>query len=199
LLDIANSANAALARFGFPIHPTDSYRYFVGDGRDCLVRRALPKEHRDDQTIGKCAAIVTEEYGKRWVENTKPYAGIPELLSALQKLGVIMAVLSNKPHEFTQLMVDQLLSDWSFHVVLGLKPSMPPKPDPGGALQIAKELDIAASEFVYLGDTNTDMKTANAVGMYAAGALWGFRTADELLKSGAKVLVDRPSDVLSLF
>ncbi len=75
---------------------------------------------------------------------------------------------------------------------------MPAKPDPAGALQIAEELNIAASEFIYLGDTNTDMKTANAAGMFAVGALWGFRTAEELMSSGAQVLVEHPREVLKI-
>jgi phosphoglycolate phosphatase len=141
---------------------------------------------------------MTDEYRRRWAHNTRPYPGIPALLSELQGLKIPMAVLSNKPHEFTQLMVDKFFCEWSFCIVLGHEASMPPKPDPAGALQIAEELNIAASEFIYLGDTNTDMQTANAAGMFAVGALWGFRTAEELLSSGAQVIVEKPSEVLNL-
>ena len=51
---------------------------------------------------------------------------------------------------------------------------------------------------VYLGDTSTDMQTANAAGMYAVGATWGFRTAEELTEHGAKVLIDHPRQLLDL-
>ena len=49
---------------------------------------------------------------------------------------------------------------------------------------------------LYLGDTNTDMQTATAAGMFPVGALWGFRTAHELTAAGAKVLVEHPTQVL---
>jgi phosphoglycolate phosphatase len=49
---------------------------------------------------------------------------------------------------------------------------------------------------VYVGDTGTDMQTATAAGMYAVGALWGFRTAKELLENGAKLLIERPTDLI---
>jgi phosphoglycolate phosphatase len=57
---------------------------------------------------------------------------------------------------------------------------------------------VPPEQFLYFGDTNTDMQTAVAAGMYPAGVLWGFRTADELTASGAKVLLKSPHDVLDL-
>jgi len=190
--------NAVLTRFGFPTHPTDSYRYFVGDGTDCLVRRVLPKDHLDDETVSRSLTALRDEYSKHWADNTKPYAGIPELLSALQERKFPKAVLSNKPDEFTQITVEKLLPDWSFGIVRGVKPSVPKKPDPAAALDIARELQIPPRRFLYLGDTNTDMQTANSAGMYAVGALWGFRTAEELRANGAKTLVENPQDILKL-
>jgi phosphoglycolate phosphatase len=61
---------------------------------------------------------------------------------------------------------------------------------------MAASLGIAPERFIYLGDTNTDMKTAVAAGMYPVGALWGFRTAEELTASGARLLIRRPMDAL---
>jgi len=198
LADIANSTNAALMRFGFPTHPIDAYRYFVGDGMDGLVRRALPEQHRDSQTLAKCDKAIIDEYKNRWTENTKPYPGIPELLCELERRALPKAVLSNKPDDFTKTVVERLLPDFDFQIVRGAKPSVPIKPDPTAALQIADKLDIPPQRFVYLGDTNTDMQTANAAGMFAAGALWGFRTAEELSANGAKALLNTPQEVLNL-
>jgi phosphoglycolate phosphatase len=75
---------------------------------------------------------------------------------------------------------------------------LPKKPDPAGALQIAQRLGLDPAAFIYLGDTNTDMQTAVAAGMTPVGALWGFRTAQELLAAGAKALLAKPADLLRL-
>ena len=190
--------NAALLQFGFPTHPVDAYRHFIGDGTDCLVRRVLPKEHLDDETISKCLAAMTAEYSRRWSDNTKPYPGIPELLFALEQRKFTKVVLSNKPDNFTQLTVAKLLADWSFRIVRGVGPSVPQKPDPTAALQIADELEIPPQKVLYLGDTDTDMQTADSAGMYAVGALWGFRDARELHENGAKALVENPTDILKI-
>ena len=198
LADIANSANAALSRFGFPTHPVDAYRYFVGDGTGTLVRRVVPEQHHDSRTLEKCNEAISAEYGKRWAENTQPYSGIPELLAELEQRGIPKAVLSNKRHDFTRITVEEFLPDFHFQIVRGVQPPVPSKPDPAGALRIADELGIAPERFIYLGDTSTDMRTANAAGMFPAGVLWGFRTAEELAANGAKVLLKTPQEVLSL-
>ena len=190
--------NAVLGRLGFPTHPTDSFRYFVGDGSEQLIKAVLPAEHLDERTATDCLAAMRDEYSKRWAENTKPYPGIPELLSAVEKLALPMTILSNKSDEFTQLTVAKLLPSFSFEIVRGARDLVPRKPDPTAALQIADQLSIEPQQFLYLGDTNTDMQTANLAGMYAMGALWGFRTAHELVSAGAKTLAHKPLDVLNL-
>ena len=194
--DLANSMNASLKRFGFPPHPVDDYRNLVGDGLMILVSRALPEDNRDEVTIDKVASAQWEEYSRNWANKTQPYEGIPELLDALQDRGVTMCVLSNKPDDFTRIIVQKFLSKWKFAVVQGQSPETPVKPNPLGANQIALKLGLRNVDFLYVGDSNTDMRTANAAGMFAVGALWGFRSREELLGSGAKALIERPGDLL---
>ncbi len=190
--------NAALQRFGFPAHPVEAYRYFVGDSVDSLVRRTLPRDHLNDENIEKCRSGMLDEYSRRWSVNTKPYPQIPELLRELEVRDIPKAVLSNKPDNFTKLTVKELLAGFSFDMVQGVSDTVTRKPDTAAALGIAEKLKIAPADFLYLGDTNTDMQTAVAAGMYPVGALWGFRTADELKKNGAKILVEKPLDVLKI-
>ena len=198
LADIANATNATLTRLGFPTHPQDAYRYFLGDGMDYLVRRSVPETSHDSDTLKKCHEGILDEYSRCWAENTRPYPGIPELLAELDRRGIAKTVLSNKPDAFTKQTVEKLLGEFHFEIVRGATPEIPTKPDPAGAIRIADELGIAPRRFVYLGDTDTDMRTANAAGMFCAGALWGFRTAEELSANGAQVLLRTPLDVLKV-
>lgn len=196
--DLADSMNTSLRRFGFPGHPVDAYRYLVGDGLLNLVLRALPADHRDEATVNEVAGAEWEEYGRNWANKTQPYEGIPELLDALRERGIAMCILSNKPDEFTHIIVQKFLSKWKFAIVRGQDEDTPIKPNPLGADQIALELGLTNAEFLYVGDSNTDMRTANAAGMFAVGALWGFRGRDELIAAGAKALIERPRDLLNL-
>jgi phosphoglycolate phosphatase len=196
LQDVADAVNKGLSSLSFPQHTTEAYKTIIGEGRDVLVRRALPVDHRDDETALKLLNLVNAEYQIHWSDNTRPYPGIPELLDALAAKHIKIAVLSNKADDLTNLCVTKLLSQWRFTLVAGAKPSVPNKPDPTAALQIAKQLDISPAEFLYLGDSDIDMKTANRAGMYAIGAGWGFRSEQELLGAGAKVVIKHPSELL---
>lgn len=199
LQDIAVSTNNALSCLGLPQHKVGAYKYFIGDGREALALRALPETHRDAATLGRLVACMAEEYAAHWADNTCPYAGVPELMDALTQRGVAMSILSNKPNDFTELMASRLLGRWRFRIVAGALPGVPRKPSPAAALDIARRLQVSPAEFVYVGDSDVDMKTAAAAGMYPVGAMWGFRTADELLAGGAKTLIERPADLLKLF
>ena len=77
--------------------------------------------------------------------------------------------------------------------------SVPTKPNPTGALEVARAMQVTPAEVVFLGDSGVDMLTAVAAGMYPAGVLWGFREAEELLAAGAQVLLPDPAAVLDLF
>ena len=196
--DLAYCANKVLSERGFPIHNVDAFRNFVGDGAKMLMTRALPKEARNETLIGECRIDFENIYRECWNRHTIPYHGIPELLTELTKLKLKLAVLSNKPHEFTLLTVDHFLQNWNFDEILGQRESIPKKPDPAGMLEICHKVGLSSEDFLYLGDTATDMKTAVSSGCYSVGVLWGFRNEKELKDSGAQVVIRKPLDLLDL-
>jgi len=195
--DLAESMNAVLSDAGYPVHPVEAYKYFVGDGIEKLVERTLPPELLNEEAITKNVKAMIEAYGRRWAEKTTPYPGIPAMLDQLTQRGVNMMILSNKPHDFTLKTVSHLLPAWRFKAVVGASNDTPKKPDPAGAVKLARKFTLSSSDILYLGDTGTDMLTASRAGMFPVGALWGFRTEKELREYGAKALVRNPVDLLS--
>lgn len=197
LAGIADSMNAVLTGFGYPRHQLEAYRYFVGNGMDVLVERAFPAAARTEQRIAQGVAAMRADYRTRWRLQTRVYQGIPELLTALHRAGLKLAVLSNKSDDFTREMAQELLAAWPFEAVLGARPQIPKKPDPSTAIEIAGRMQVAPRDFLYLGDTAVDMTTAIGAGMYPIGALWGFRGAAELLEAGARMLIAQPTDLIA--
>lgn len=196
--DLANSMNFVLKAHGFPIHDIEKYNYFIGNGLEKLVRRTLPQEELNEEMVKLCLSQLKDEYSKKWHEFTKPYDKIEELLNELSSKGIRMSVLSNKPDQFTKVMIDNFFGSERFDFVFGAREGIPNKPDPHSALEIAELSKIEPSKYLYLGDTSVDMNTARSAGMYAVGVTWGFRTADELLKNGAKLLIDGPMELMEL-
>jgi len=198
LKDIAVAANTVLARGNLPTHAEDRYRQFVGSGAAELMRRALPEEQRSPSEVAPFVEAFRVEYAHNWRVHTKPYPGVADMLDALSAHQIPLAVLSNKPHDFTQLCVTEMLDRWTFSPVLGYRDDIPPKPDPTGASIIASELNLSPKDILYAGDTGIDMKTATTAGMFPVGVLWGFRPQAELEENGAKALVRTPQEIISL-
>lgn len=198
LADLADTMNAVLQTNGYAMHPQEAYRHFVGTGMEALVRRTLPEHARTPDEIAARLEDTRQEYARRWADSTRPYAGVPQMLDALQDRDLPMAVLSNKPDDFTSLTVERLLSDWSFAQVRGQRPDTPTKPDPAGAYAIAEALSVDPARVLYVGDTSTDMQTGRAAGMVTIGVTWGFRDRPELEEHGAHTVIDEPSQLLTL-
>lgn len=198
LADLAGCMNSVLAAAGHPTHPQTEYRYFVGEGMETLVRRTLPASHRNDAEVAARLADMRDEYGQRWSETSRPYAGIADMLGALTEQRLPLTILSNKPDDFTRLTVETLLSDWRFAEVRGMRDDTPAKPDPAGAIAIAEALGVPAQRVLYVGDTATDMKTGTAAQMVTVGVTWGFRERDELEAHGAHSVIDEPMQLLDL-
>ena len=196
--DLTDSMNEALVAHDAPIHEVVDYKKFVGDGIHALVYRAAPESLRTEEGLASLLTAMREAYSRHWDNKTHPYEGVPELLDALVERNLRIAVLSNKPHDSAVACVRKLLPDWDFAAILGAREDVPRKPDPVGALEIARQLDLDPERFVYCGDTNTDMQTGVAAGMLTVGVAWGFRAADELLKNGAQAVIERPLDLLGL-
>lgn len=191
LEDLADSANAALSKHGFQRHPTPAFKKFIGNGVKQLIKSAVPVE-TPESVVEKILADYRTIYNKNYVTKTKPYDDIVSMLDMLKKHNIKMAVCSNKPHEPTNEIVNKILGKEYFEVIFGEREGVPRKPDPAALLEAAGIMGIEPGKVIYLGDSGGDMVSARNAGMYAAGALWGFRDRAELEECGAQVLFSDP-------
>jgi phosphoglycolate phosphatase len=194
LVGLAETCNEVLTMHNFPTHPTLSYKDFVGDGLQSLIQKITPAG-TDGIVLHQCSALFTKRYAQNWQRNSCPYTGISAMLSALKKHGVLLAVLSNKPHDFTKLFVDELLPRGLFSIVYGQREGFPRKPDPTVALEIAASLGCRRQDTVFVGDSGVDMMTGKAAGMTAVGVSWGFRSVQELTNNNADIIVHNPLEL----
>lgn len=196
LEDIADAMNNVLQRNDLPTHELQDYKYFIGNGVKNLVRKALPESLQEEELINNYYQMMVEEYRDNCLNKTRPYEGIVDLLKELMELKMKLAVFSNKDHELTEKIVSALFPNLNFAAVIGSRAEIPRKPNPLGAILISEKLGITPENIIYVGDTDVDMKTANSARMYAVGALWGFRTKEELAENGAKFLLDHPLNLV---
>ena len=195
LADIADAMNRALRLHGLPEWPVEAYRYLVGNGAKVLSERCVRERQELSAAVRQTYQAYYETHN---LVQTKPYEGVPEMLQALVDRGIRLAVFSNKPDADTKAVVRHFFPEIPFAAVRGQVEGVPVKPDPTGALAVADEMGLAPGDFLYLGDTAVDMECALAAGMHPVGALWGFRTEEELRQSGAEHLARQPGDLLAI-
>lgn len=198
LADIGSAMDASLARMNLPGHPLDSYRRFIGSGVGMLAQRALPENRRDKADIETAVRVFREIYAENWQVQTRPYPGIANLLEQLAHRGILMSILSNKPHDFTVKMAEYFFPGTPFVEVLGYKADQPPKPDPAGAILLAELMGVLPRQTLFLGDSQVDIQTALAAKMRALGVDWGFRTPEQLRQAGAELIISDPTAILEM-
>ncbi len=198
LANIAGHMNRTLEKFSLSPFPLERYRYFVGNGARNLTKQAL-------EASGKMTPEFFDAFFPHFItayegapyDGVTVYDGILPLLNALKTRGVVLAVCSNKPHAAAVASVENMFPEGLFDEVLGGREGIPLKPAPDAVLALLEKYGARREEAVFIGDSDVDMKTAVAAGIRGYGALWGFRTADELRSAGATGLLSHPEELLS--
>lgn len=194
--DLANATNQALAKCGYPTHPTESYYQFVGNGINKLFARALPEKDSTEENISRIRSLFIPYYNEHNADDSRPYPGIVSLLHELQDRGMKIAVASNKYQQATEKLVRHFFPDISFAVVYGQRDGVPIKPDPTIVYDILQATGISPIHTIYIGDSGVDMQTALNAGVESIGVTWGFRSEEELRKYGAKHIVHSADEII---
>lgn len=195
--DLGYACNYALAQTGFPTHPIEAYPAMVGNGISNLIRRALPEAERNDETVARLREFFVPYYNEHNCDQTRPYDGIPQLLSTLRAKGHTLAVASNKYQAATEKIVRHFFPD-TFYCILGERDGIPRKPDPQIVADILSAVASKASLPLYIGDSLVDRDTALNARVPFVACSWGFVPRERLIEAGVTTLIDRPEELLSL-
>ena len=206
--DLADCTNYVLKKNGYPTHEIDAYKYFVGNGVEMLLRRALPKD-APETTYSKTHNEFMQYYEIHKADKTAPYTGIIETLEKLQEKEIFLAVATNKPHELLPDLMHYYFPTIKWAAVYGNRKDVPIKPHPQIVYDIlqniqncgdkANPIPIKKHEILYVGDTTVDMETAQKAGIKKVGVLWGFRTKEELKQAGADYIIEKPQELYFKF
>ncbi len=196
--DLASATNWVCARHGWPSHPVEEYKYFVGNGAPKLLERVVPNGvDLTDELHRQLLEEFTRRYNAHKEDKTVVYAGMPEALARLKGAGLTLAVLSNKPHEAAYPVVERYYPG-VFHAVQGALSELPVKPDPTLLHRLMGEIGATEADTLFVGDSNVDIRTAKNGGLTGCGVLWGFRTRAELEVEGADFIAATPEDLTEL-
>lgn len=202
LLDTIESiryfVNLTIQKYGIEQISTEECKQFVGDGAKNLIKRTLSSRKISDAELEEKILL---EYNAAYLANplylTEAYKGIYELIDGLRARGIKIAVVSNKPDFVTRPIVKHFFGE-NIDLCFGKRDGVPLKPSPDSTLEAIRMLGAESMESAFIGDTGVDMQTGRAAGFaLVIGVRWGFRKENELLRSGADVVVSSPLDILT--
>jgi phosphoglycolate phosphatase len=183
-LDLALSVNAMLERLGVAALPHELITSYIGHGVTRLVRRALG-EQATDERVQQGLEIFLDHYRHHLLDNTVVYPGVVEALAGLRNR--TLAVLTNKPDDFTRTILASLDIAPYFAFVYGGDSFPQKKPDPVGVRKLMNDTQASAQRTLIVGDSDTDVLTGRNAGVWTCGVTYGF---------GAPSLASAPPDLL---
>lgn len=193
--DIAAAVNLARGDLGLgPLAPEEISGY-IGEGVRRLMERAI-----DSDLHGQLESAIARfrfHYRDHLLDTTRPYPGVPALLETLAARGARMAVVSNKPRDFSEAILRGLSLLSHFDLVLGgdSLPERKPRPEP--LLHVLAALGALPARALMVGDSRIDVLAARAAGLSVCAVTWGLEERATLEVLGPDYLVDRPEAVLA--
>ncbi len=191
--DLCDSVNFALENKGLTPITVEQCISYVGNGVRNLIQTASGVT--DGGETDKMLSDFKSYYKEHMDNKTVPYDGICTMIKVLDRLGIRVAVLSNKYDEATKRLCKKLLPE-TLSLVYGESEEIPRKPDPTGVKKIMNELGVSPEQTLYVGDSGGDMTTAINAGVHPVGVSWGYRSVDVLNAAGAELIADAPIDIL---
>ena len=187
--DLAAAGNHVCRENGWPVYSVEEFRAMVGHGIRNLVTQFSPEAYRDEAHVDGTLAQFSAYYGAHSMDHTRPYSGIPALLSRLHDAGICLAVCSNKADDFSRQLIEHYFPS-RFSLVRGKLDGVPVKPDPAVVSAILEALHADPTTALFVGDSSVDIQTGHNAGLVACGVTWGFRSRQSLIDAGADFLSD---------
>lgn len=198
LSSIAYFANQTLAEFGLEPFSTDDYRHLAGGGAKKLMTNLINTRGADISLLDDMVSDWLGRYENDAFYLTEIYDGIIDMLKSLKAMGIKTAIVTNKSERVAKQIIEGAFGNPGELIDISISehPKMVLKPAPDELLNVGKKFDISMSETLYIGDHGIDMQTGKNAGAAACGVTWGFHTAEELLTSGADIVVDTPEQII---
>jgi len=188
--DLLGALNAVLLREGRrPVDHAD-LRHLVGHGARVMLEEAF-KMTGAAADAARLPGLIDDyiaHYRKHIAVASRPFPGVGATLSALAEQGSMLAVLTNKPQELTDLLLDALNLTPYFRAVYGAGRMSYTKPDARIFHDVVRDSG-GVEPAIMIGDSITDVQTARAAGAKVILVSYGY-TPEPAHTLGADAVTD---------
>lgn len=176
--DLAAAANGMLTELSAPALPLAAIKTFVGKGTENLVRRCLQDERvqlpSDEPAVKRALEVFNRHYHLVNGRESRLYPGVLEGLEGFKNQGTKLAVVTNKPAEFTLPLLEKSGLAPFFDAVVSGDTCERKKPDPLPLLHACDLLDCKPEEALAIGDSINDALAARAAGITVLAVPYGY-------------------------
>ncbi|MDB2386747.1 HAD-IA family hydrolase [Shewanella sp.] len=170
--DLIAALNVALEQNDFLAVSSDTLRYQASHGTLAMVQSVLPQQ--SDECHARVQQALLTHYARINGKYCQLFNGLSAFLARLAQHDIPFGIVTNKPARFTRPLLDTMgLTPLSQSIISG-DTTCYAKPHTAPMLLAAQQLKVQPSQILYLGDAERDMQAANASGMYAGLAQWGY-------------------------
>lgn len=190
--DLINSVNLMLAELERAPLSDGRVLGFIGEGVRLLVERSLRATAEVAPTavqLEHAIEVFRRHYRAHLLDQTYIYPGVEATLTRLKHLP--LAIVTNKPYDFTLALLDGIGLRSRFAVVLGGDSLPERKPSPLMLLEAARRCGVRPERCLMIGDSRVDVAAGQAAGMKTCGFVPGFRGRTELVEAGVDFVIER--------
>lgn len=182
--DLALAANAMRVELGMPPLREDVIATFVGKGVDNLVRRTLAggldPDPPEPAQYEQGRASFYRHYHLVNGDKSVVFDGVMEGLKLLREQGLKLAVVTNKPTEFTLPLLQRMGLAGFFEAVVCGDTCAHKKPHPEPMLHACSLLGVAPEHTVAVGDSVNDANAARAAGCSVLAVPYGYNEGKDV-------------------
>jgi len=195
--DLAAAVDWMLRQLGREAAGEVRVRHWVGNGAAMLVRRALAGcfdgdtvAALTDADIAEPLALFLAAYGDHSLQRSCLYPGVNSCLQGLQRRGVKMAVVTNKPEQFVAPILQSLgIADY-FELILGGDSLPQKKPHPLPLWHCLEHFGVEAERALMVGDSSNDILAAQAARVAVAAVTYGYNQGKSVTDYSPDWVVD---------
>jgi len=181
---------ALRAEHGRAAMDPERIRASVSNGARALVSLGLDLDESASQFESKRLRLL-ELYSQVLGTLARPYPGIEDLLTELERRGIAWGISTNKPRVYTEPLLASLALQPAPGSVVCPDDVAERKPHPESLHRNCRDLDCAPHEAIYIGDHLRDVEAGRRAGMYTIAAAYGYIEPDDDPRDwGADALAD---------
>lgn len=172
---IEKSINYTLKKLGYPKAKMAAVRRLVGHGDRNFVEQFVGRKD-----VEEGLKLYRSHHEKALLKHSKVIPGARRLLAGLKKSGYKLAIASNRPPNYSIILLEHLDLLKYFDAVECARDKSEIKPKPFLIPRILKKLKVGKDEALYVGDMTVDVHAGHNAGVKVVAVLGGSSSHSEL-------------------